>query len=168
MQPRAIAGTPPQRTHRVRLLGSLALGAMLTAGAFGPLHAGASDAQAASGTNTCAGSDAVPKGTTISIAYSANQEFNADAYAVKWFAELKKTFEAAHPGVIVKLEPISGSQSSYFAKTSLMLRSASTTPDIIHEWTQRTNDQVAANQLAPLDDCVASWKDWSQFPQVIR
>lgn len=141
---------------------------MLTIATFGPLGSPSPTVHAASGTTTCAGSDAAPSGTTISIAYSSEQEFNSNPQAAQWFAMLKKQFEAAHPGVTVKLIPIAGSQSDYFAKTSLMLRSASTTPDVIHEWTQRTTDQVAANQLAPLDDCVAAWKDWSQFPAVVR
>ncbi len=158
----------PQRHHRRRFVGSLSLGAMLAIATFGPLGSPAFHAQAAAGTTTCAGSDTASAGTTVSIAYSANQEFNVDAQAKQWFAMLKKQFEAAHPGVTVKLIPIGGSQSDFVTKTNLMLRSASTTPDVIHEWTQFTTSQAAANQLAPIDDCVAAWKDWSLFPQTIR
>ncbi|MDB5074380.1 MAG: transporter substrate-binding protein [Chloroflexi bacterium] len=158
----------PRRHHRTRLAGSLALGAMLGVATFGPLHSPAATVRAASGTNTCSGSSTAAAGTTVSIAYSSEQEFNSNAQAAQWFAMLKKQFEAAHPGVTVKLIPIGGSLNDFVTKTNLMLRSPSTTPDVIHEWTQFSTGQVAANQLAPIDDCVAAWKDWSLFPSVVR
>jgi multiple sugar transport system substrate-binding protein len=162
------ANTPPSRHHRGRFVATAALGVTLSIATFGQINSTASTVHAATGTTTCAGSDAAGSGTTVSIAYSSQQEFNSNPQAAQWFAMLKKSFETAHPGVTVKLIPIAGSQSNYFAKTTLMLRSPSTTPDVIHEWTQRTADQVNAGQLAPLDDCVAAWKDWSQFPNVVK
>ena len=158
----------PRRGYHGRFLGLFGVGAMLTIATVGPISSPASSARAATGTTTCAGSDAAPHGTTISVAYSAQQEFNSNPQAIEWFAMLKKQFEAAHPGVTVKLIPIAGSQTDYQTKVRLMLRSPSTAPDVIHEWTPYVQDQVDANQLAPLDDCVAAWKDWSLFPQVIR
>jgi multiple sugar transport system substrate-binding protein len=162
------ADVKPPRFHGARLLGALGLGAALTVATVGPMGSPASSVHAAAATTTCAGSDTVAKGTTVSIAYSSEQEFNSNPQAAQWFAMLKKSFEAAHPGVTVKLIPIPGSQTSYKTKVRLMLRSASTAPDIVHEWTQYVQDQVDANQLAPLDDCVAAWKDWSLFPSAIR
>ncbi len=158
----------PRRRQGGRILGVLGAGAMITVATFAPMTFPAPQARAATGTSTCAGSDAVPSGTTISIAYSSEQEFNSNPQAAQWFSMLKKQFEAAHKGVTLKLIPIPGSQTNYQTKIRLMLRSASTAPDIIHEWTPYVQDQVDANQLAPLDDCVATWKDWSLFPQVIR
>jgi multiple sugar transport system substrate-binding protein len=140
---------------------------MLAIAALGPAHATAPTVQAA-GTSTCAGSDSAPKGTTISIAYSSTQEFNANNQAVEWFQMLKKAFEQAHPGVTLKLIPIGGSHSDFENKIALMLRSPSTTPDLIHEWTQDVTGQVTANQLAPLDDCVAAWPDWKLFPPAVQ
>jgi multiple sugar transport system substrate-binding protein len=162
------AAAPPKRHHHGRLVGTAAVGAMLAIASFGPMSTSATTANAA-GATTCAGSDAPgSSGATISLAYSSQNEFNSNPQAAQWVAMLKKAFEAAHPGVTVKLIPIAGSSNDIQTKIRLMLRSPSTTPDVIHEWTPYTNDQVAANQLAPLDDCVATWKDWSQFPTVVK
>lgn len=161
-------GSPSHRTHPIRFAGALTVGAALTVAAIGPMSAPAARVHAAAGTTTCAGSDTVPSGTTVSIAYSSEQEFNANPMAAQWFQMLKRDFEKARPGVTVKLIPIAGSQSDYHTKINLMLRSPSTTPDIVHEWTPYVGDQVAANQLAPLDDCVAAWPDWAQFPKTVQ
>jgi len=171
MYPRTLdpaLGAPSSRMHTSRILGILGAGAMIAGAILSPTTLATPQALAATGTSTCAGSDAVPSGTTISIAYSSEQEFNSNPQAAQWFGMLKTKFEAAHKGVTVKLIPIPGSQTNYQTKIRLMLRSPSTAPDIIHEWTPYVDDQVAANQLAPLDDCVATWKDWSLFPSVIR
>lgn len=133
---------------------------------LGPIGAGAASKQAA-GTTTCAGATG-GAGTTISIAYTSTQEFNSNAQAAEWFHMLKAQFEKAHPGVTVKLIPIGGSYNDFVNKINLMLRNPSTTPDLIHEATQNIAEQVGAQQLAPLDDCVAAWHDWSQFPASIR
>ncbi len=133
---------------------------------LGPLSPRVTATQAAA-TATCAGTAAAKSGT-ISVAFSATQEFNADGAAAQWFKMLKTQFERAHPGVTVKLIPIAGSYNDFVNKIDLMLRSPSTTPDVIHEWTANVAEQVAADQLAPLDDCVAAWPDWSRFSDVIK
>jgi multiple sugar transport system substrate-binding protein len=163
------ACTWPKRSGPRRLFGSAAIGALLTIAAIGPARLPGSVARAASttATTTCAGSDTA-SGTTISIAYSSTQEFNVNAQAAQWFAMLKKQFEAAHPGVTVKLIPIGGSYNDFVTKTNLMLRSPSTTPDVIHESTQLVSGQVEAQQLAPIDDCVAAWPDWKLFPTAVK
>src|SRR5260370_20876934 len=81
---------------------------------------------------------------------------------------LKKQFEAAHPGVTVKLIPIGGSYNDFVNKTDLMLRTPATTPDVIHESTQLVAGQVQAQQLAPIDDCVTAWPDWKFFPTNVQ
>lgn len=105
---------------------------------------------------------------TISIAYSSTQEFNANNQAVEWFNELKTTFQKEHPGVTVQLEPIGGSYDDFVQKVELMLRSPSTTPDVIHEWSEQVGGQVEAGQLTPLNKYLDSWEYWKYFPQAIR
>ncbi|MGH2409883.1 MAG: hypothetical protein ACRDGS_05870, partial [Chloroflexota bacterium] len=114
MKSRAFKSAPQAgSSHSRRLIGAAAIGAMLTIAAIGPARLPGSVARAAGGagaaTATCAGSDKAPAGTTVSIAFSSTQEFNVNAQAAQWFAMLKKQFEAAHPGVTVKLIPIGGS-----------------------------------------------------------
>jgi multiple sugar transport system substrate-binding protein len=105
---------------------------------------------------------------TVSIAYSSTQEFNENKQAAEWFSTLKSTFEKQHPGVTVNLIPIGGSYDDFVNKINLMLRSPSTTPDVIHENSQAVGDQVAAGQVAPLDSYLKSWPDWKFFPKVVR
>ena len=121
--------------------------------------------------SACAGAGAEGSAAgpaTISVAYTATQEFNSNAQAKEWFTMLKSKFERAHPGVTVKLIPIGGSYDDFVNKLNLMLRSSSTTPDVIHENSQAVGDQVAAKQLAPLDKYLASWPDWRLFPAAVR
>ncbi len=41
--------------------------------------------------------------------------------------------EAANPNIKVKLEPIIASEGDYYTKLDLMMRSASTAPDLVRE-----------------------------------
>ena len=115
------------------------------------------------------GAEGSTKGpATITIAYTSTQEFNTVGEAASWFSQLKAAFQKAHPGVTVKLEPIGGSYNNFVDKINLMLRSPSTAPDVIHEATVAVGGQVEAGQLAPLENYLKSWPDWSQFPQSVR
>ena len=105
---------------------------------------------------------------SVSIAYTSTQEFNSTQQAKDWFAMLKADFEKAHPGVTVKLIPIGGSYNDFVNKINLMLRSSSTTPDVIHEGTPAVAEQVAAKQLAPLDSYLKSWPDFKLFGPAVR
>ena len=163
---------PGRRRHR-RLRYPLAAGALVLAAAMlgacsspGPSASQVTGAAASCGKQGAEGSAKGP--ATISIAYSATQEFNSVSQAATWFSQLKAAFQKAHPGVTVKLVPIGGSYNNFVQKTNLMLRSPSTTPDVIHEATVAVGGQVEAGQLAPLEKYLKSWPDWSQFPQPVR
>jgi multiple sugar transport system substrate-binding protein len=81
-------------------------------------------------------------------------------------AELKKVktdYEAANPGAKVKLLPINADENSYYTKLGLLNRSPGTAPDVLYEDTFLVNSDVASGYLAPLDDYLAKWTDWSQF-----
>jgi multiple sugar transport system substrate-binding protein len=158
---------------RTGLVGPLAIAAALALAACvgGCSSGGAAPTQVTGASASCGkqGAEGSTKGpATVSVAYSSTQEFNAAYQAVDFFAALKKDFEAAHPGVTVKLVPIGGSYSNFEEKVQLMLRSPATTADVIHEWTQQVGGQVEAGQLAPLEGYLKSWPGWSQFPQSVR
>lgn len=105
---------------------------------------------------------------TVSFAYSSDQEFTTGKFATEWFGNLKRKFQQEHRGVTVKLIPIGGSQSSFIQKIDLMLRSSSTAPDLIHEWTTQVGAQMEAKQIAPLNQYLAKWKYWKYFPKPVR
>lgn len=146
----------------------LALGAtgLSACSASSPTTAQATGASASCGKQGTEGSTKGP--ATISVAYSSTQKFNAGYQVVDFFSELKKDFQAAHPGVTVKLVPIGGSYSNFEEKVELMLRSPATAADVIHEWTQQVGGQVEAGELAPLESYLKSWPDWKQFPELVR
>ena len=157
---------------RAAAVGAVAM-ALWAAGivAWGPGAAASSSRHAVSVTQACAGQGAtgsVHGPATVSIAYSSDQEFTTNAKAKLWFTRLKTSFQRSHPGVTVKLIPIAGSQTSFIEKIDLMLRSPSTAPDIIHEWTPEVGGQVEAKQLAPLNQYLAGWKYWKYFPKAVR
>ncbi|UJQ93387.1 extracellular solute-binding protein [Mariluticola halotolerans] len=77
-------------------------------------------------------------------------------------------FEAANPGIDVKLEPISSSSRDYYTKVSLMNQSASTAPDVIYEDGYNVTADAAAGFLAPLDARVANWDDWGKFVEIAK
>jgi multiple sugar transport system substrate-binding protein len=76
---------------------------------------------------------------------------------------VKTEYEAAHPGYTVKLLPIEAAENDYYTKLSLMNRSANTAPDVMYEDTFLVNTDIQAGFLAPIDDYLAKWPDWSQF-----
>lgn len=158
-------------SRRLRYTPVLAGTVMVAAGLSACSNAGPSASQVTGAAATCGhkGADGSAKGhATISISYSSTQEFNSVSQAASWFSQLKAAFEKAHPGVTVKLVPIGGSYNNFVQKTNLMLRSPSTTPDVIHEATVAVGGQVEAGQLAPLEKYLKSWPDWSEFPQSVR
>jgi multiple sugar transport system substrate-binding protein len=74
-----------------------------------------------------------------------------------------KDFEAQHKGVNVDLVPIKAVEADFYTKLALMNRSASTAPDVLWEDTFQIKSDAAAGYLAPLDNDVKKWSDWSQF-----
>ncbi len=97
---------------------------------------------------------------TITVAY---QKFGAFVQMDQHMTKVKQAYEAAHPGMTVKLEPIQADENSYYTKLNLMSRSASTAPDVLYEDTFLVNSDIDAGYLAPIDSYVSKWADWSQF-----
>lgn len=97
---------------------------------------------------------------TITIAY---QKFGAFTQMDSQMTKVKAEYEAAHPGITVKLNPIQADENDYYTKLNLMNRTPSTAPDVLYEDTFLVNSDIDAGYLAPLDDYVSKWSDWSQF-----
>lgn len=87
----------------------------------------------------------------------------------KMLGDAKKQYEAAHPGVKVKLTPVQGNNEAYYTKLALLNRSPDSAPDLYYHDTFQVNADVAAGKLAPLDDYLAKWPDWNtQFPDSVK
>ena len=97
---------------------------------------------------------------TITVAYEVTASFNQMNTLM---TSVKAQYEKAHPGLTVKLEPITADENSYYTKLDLMNRSASTAPDVLYEDTFLVNSDIAAGYLAPMDSYLSHWSDWSQF-----
>ena len=101
---------------------------------------------------------------TITVAY---QQFGPPPYPEQaWWTAVKQRVEAANPNIKVKLEPIIASEGDYYTKLDLMMRSASTAPDLVREDSFLVSSDVTAGYLAPLDKYLATWPEYGQqwFP----
>jgi len=104
-------------------------------------------------------------GKTLKVAYvKFGNEIQVDAHMQK----VKAQFEAAHPGITVKLDPIAAAENDYYTKIDLMMGSGSTAPDVVYEDTFLINSDIKAGYLSPLDTYLATWSDWSQFPDTAK
>ena len=113
----------------------------------------------------CGSSGGDSDGKTITIAY---QKFGAFIQLDNQLQKVKTQYESAHPGFKVKLLPIEAAENDYYTKLSLMNRSAKTAPDVMYEDTFLVNTDIQAGFLAPIDDYLASWPDWSQFTDAAK
>jgi multiple sugar transport system substrate-binding protein len=101
---------------------------------------------------------------TITVAF---QQFGPPPYPEQaWWTSVKQHVEAANPNIKVKLEPIIADEGSYYTKLDLMMRSASTAPDLVREDSFLVGSDVTAGYLTPLDKYLSNWPEYSQqwFP----
>ncbi|MEU7867536.1 extracellular solute-binding protein [Dactylosporangium sp. NPDC049140] len=115
----------------------------------------------AAGCGSSGGDDA----KTITVAY---QKFGAFIQLDDQLQRVKGEYESAHPGYTVKLLPIEASENDYYTKLSLMNRSPKTAPDVLYEDTFLVNTDIAAGFLAPVDEYLAAWPDWSQYSDAAK
>ncbi|MEV4133254.1 extracellular solute-binding protein [Dactylosporangium sp. NPDC049742] len=102
---------------------------------------------------------------TLTVAY---QKFGSFTQMDDQMKRVKTAYESAHPGSTVKLVPIEAAENDYYTKLSLMNRSPSTAPDVMYEDTFLVNTDIAAGFLAPIDEYLAKWPDWSQFTEASK
>jgi multiple sugar transport system substrate-binding protein len=113
----------------------------------------------------CGSSGDDAKNKTVTIAY---QKFGAFIQLDNQLKEVKKQYEQAHPGYTVNLQPIEASENDYYTKLSLMNRSSKSAPDVMYEDTFLVNTDIQAGFLAPIDDYLKDWPDWSQFTETAK
>ncbi|GMA57806.1 hypothetical protein GCM10025858_23090 [Alicyclobacillus sacchari] len=78
----------------------------------------------------------------ITVAY---QQFgNPPYFNQEWLQQAAQQFEKKYRGVTVKLEPIEASENDFYTKIDLMMKSASTAPDVVTEDTFLINADGSA------------------------
>ena len=73
----------------------------------------------------------------------------------------------ANPGVEVRIDHQKIAGGEYYTKLLLAL-DAGDAPDVIHVGGDRIGELAEAGYIVPLDDYVAAWPDWEQYPQAVR
>src|SRR5579872_581859 len=106
--------------------------------------------------------------TTITVVESASYLFDTAALTTQWWAEIKKEFEAKNPGVTLKVIAEPGIDVDEVNKINLMLRSPSTTPDVLSIPDWAVGGMAAASYLEPLDTYVATWDKWKQISPAVQ
>jgi multiple sugar transport system substrate-binding protein len=141
----------------VRAVSVLATGAVLTTLAVVAGHAFASPARGGALTGT------------ISVVYSESYEFDAKDLTDKWWSRVTKEFEKKYPGAHLKAIPVGGTDFDEQKKAALLLRSPSTSPDIVSMETPNVGELAAANYLLPLNKYVNADKSfWPYVAKSIR
>jgi multiple sugar transport system substrate-binding protein len=112
------------------------------------------------GAVACSSETSSGSAKTITVAY---QKFGSFVQLDNQMQKIKGEYERAHTGYTVKLVPVEAAENDYYTKLSLMNRSPNTAPDVMYEDTFLVNTDIQAGFLAPLDDYLAKWSDWSQF-----
>ncbi len=121
---------------------------------------------AAAATTACGSSSSGDSSSkTITVAY---QKFGTFIQMDQHMQKIKTEYEKAHPGYTVKLNPIEASENDYYTKLTLMNRSPKSAPDVMYEDTFLVNTDIQAGFLAPIDDYLKDWADWSQFTDAAK
>lgn len=99
--------------------------------------------------------------TTVKVAwrYTGKADPTYRVYTKTWI----KSFEKKHPNIQIKLEPINASESDYYSKSDLAMKSSDTTPDIVAEDTFILAADAKAGYLSDLSNKVTKWGDWNQY-----
>lgn len=80
-------------------------------------------------------------------------------YTKSWI----NSFEKKHPKIKIELQPINSSESDYYSKSDLAMKSADTTPDIVAEDTFILPADAKAGYLTDLGKYVSKWDQWNQY-----
>lgn len=98
----------------------------------------------------------------ITVAY-------ADELGVKpqYVEQAKAAVEGANPDATVNIDLRQVSGGDFYTQLLLAL-DAGEAPDVIHTGGDRIGELAEAGYLAPLDDYVAEWDGWDQYPDPIK
>ncbi len=143
-------------TRRTMLKGSGMAGAAALLGANGRMAAAGSRSRL---------NLAVAQGALsgeITVAY-------ADELGVKpkYVDMAKATVEDANPDATVTIDLRNVSGGDFYTQLLLAL-DAGDAPDVIHTGGDRMGELAEAGYLSPLDDYVADWDGWAQYPDAIK
>jgi multiple sugar transport system substrate-binding protein len=127
-------------------------------------------ATAMAGTSALGGSAQASGPTgTISLVYSETYELDTKQLADQWYGSIKQQFEKQYPGAHLNLIPVQGTDFDEQKKIDLLLRSPSTSPDVISYETTSVGPLVQSGYLLPLTTYVNSPNTfWSHFAQPIK
>jgi multiple sugar transport system substrate-binding protein len=107
--------------------------------------------------------------TAITYVKVAYQQFGPPPYHdAIWIDGVNKQLAASGSNVRIKPVPIVADEGGYYTKVDLMMRSASTAPDLVREDSFLVGSDVTAGYLAPLDSCLASFPEYKTqwFPKM--
>jgi multiple sugar transport system substrate-binding protein len=97
---------------------------------------------------------------TITVAF---QQFGPPPYQdANWWKLVQQQVAKQMPNIRVKLLPVVASEGDYYTKIDLMMRSASTAPDIVREDSFLVGSDATAGYLAPLDKFLKSWPEYKK------
>jgi multiple sugar transport system substrate-binding protein len=106
---------------------------------------------------------------TISVLYSESYEFDAKNLTDSWWGTVKKEFERTYPGVKLKLIPVGGTDFDEQKKAALLLRSSSTSPDVVSMETPNVGELAESNYLLALNKYTSADKTfWPDTPKAIK
>ena len=110
------------------------------------------------------------KPVTITVAYQKFQAEPPPYWDDVFWKHMQSKLAAAHSNIRLKLIPVNASEGDYYTKIDLLLRSASTAPDIVREDSFLVGSDVTAGYLRPLDKYLASWPEYKQqwYPAMQR
>jgi multiple sugar transport system substrate-binding protein len=121
---------------------------------------------AVSGTLTARAQPAHAGNVTITVAY---QQFGPPPYQdANWWKAVAQQVHTQYPNITVKLLPVVADEGDYYTKIDLMMRSSSTAPDIVREDSFLVGSDATAGYLAPLDNYLKSWSQYSQWYPSMR
>jgi len=100
---------------------------------------------------------------TISVAYQKFQAGPPPYWDDVFWKHMQSKLAAAHSNIKLKLIPINASEGDYYTKIDLLLRSASTAPDIVREDSFLVGSDVTAGYLRPLDKYLAAWPEYKKY-----
>src|SRR5919201_3513783 len=100
------------------------------------------------------------KPITLTVAF---QQFGLPPHhELLLWQSVQKQLAKVNPNIRLHLLPVIADEGSYYTKIDLMMRSASTAPDLIREDSFLVGSDVTAGYLAPLDKYLAAWPEYKQ------
>jgi multiple sugar transport system substrate-binding protein len=132
--------------------------------AAAPKPTTAAPAPAAAPTQPAQAAPATKSGLSGTIAVSYPDELGKKpAYVTAAVEQVQKS----NPGTTINVDLQKISSGDYYTKLLLAL-SANSGPDVTHVGGDRIGEMVDAGYLAPLDDYLARWDEWKNYPDAVK